>query len=1006
MLFGSYQVDNMDPATVSPSNWSYLRVYSLTISDGEGLKYDLVPCRDTDNAFGLYDKLSGRIVYSNTSTAFGGGVAPEDVYEDDPTVIETLVATTYEGDFTGTGENRLVFTGKGRATLEGSASQFKSVAVDFGTVRFNQLAGALLTEGDAVVRRGCADYIPLKNTSADAVASLATDGSVTYGPVAEITLNRNSCKSATLNLGNLVREAGGGTLLLKLGSDSVASLGGVLKLFAEGYAEGEILPATIVSGKPADNNGAKFRFLQYTAAGGLVPAPMTEGFGGGASAIASVSADTTLSESAAVKGLVVEFGKKLTMGDGVTLTVGDGTNPAGVILADNGSATVYPLSGGTIDFGDSEGVIWGSPCYNSKTINLSKGTVIKGNKGVTFTTRVDGAGGNRARFNALPASGAVWSGPTHIEGCYYNGELPRDATSGDIFVEGNANYGASLFVGGKTFNNKVHLAGPGQGADKWYALWTEGSGHANFNGEVELMADTTVYSHNSSNTLKFNGPVTGAGGFLVRTQSGGSGIAYFETTNTYAGITRIYPSATIQVEGKGTLGQGAVDLQGRLTFYARNGYAVTNRIDGASGGELKLSAAEKAGSVLDFTNTVDVSKLAFSGPDIYGFSGKTRVGAINTGRVAELQAKGENAELRLAGTGEWSTTAEIRKDEGAAYDLVKEGDSSVLLSAAATARSVTVEGGTLKLGHASVLTDTASMCFWLDASDATTVLCEEGTTRVTNWVSKVGTARFVPHAVLFPTATPKTYPQYGTTKINGLDSMTIARNTTGGAGRARMGETTQTFDPRMVFIVAKPTSVYQYMGLFGKWHDDVGLRWGVGQTLYSRGYGDYNGAMWVDGKRGDFADSTPIATGSTHLITATRIGSGSYAFCPGIGGYKNDNREFQGQICEVIAFSRILEPGERKEVEAYLAKKWGVTGEELVEPQLLGTETALTVAEGATLDLNGRSAVIDTIDGTGAIVNSSGKKVTLKVKNSGTFNGTVGDDVELKLKQGFLLLIR
>ena len=89
-----------------------------------------------------------------------------------------------------------------------------------------------------------------------------------------------------------------------------------------------------------------------------------------------------------------------------------------------------------------------------------------------------------------------------------------------------------------------------------------------------------------------------------------------------------------------------------------------------------------------------------------------------------------------------------------------------------------------------------------------------------------------------------------------------------------------------------------------------------------------------------------------------------------------------------------------------MAKKWGVTGEELVEPQLLGIETALTVAEGATLDLNGRSAVIDTIDGTGAIVNTSGKKVTLKVKNSGTFKGTVGDDVELKLKQGFLLLVR
>ena len=79
--------------------------------------------------------------------------------------------------------------------------------------------------------------------------------------------------------------------------------------------------------------------------------------------------------------------------NGHTLTLGDGTDPAGLIL--NGGASI---TGGTLAFGGSEGVIWiGGLNTNTNTISAQ----ITGSGGLTFAGGVHGTDLSTSKSSAL-----------------------------------------------------------------------------------------------------------------------------------------------------------------------------------------------------------------------------------------------------------------------------------------------------------------------------------------------------------------------------------------------------------------------------------------------------------------------------------------------------------------------------------------------------------------------------------------------------------------------------
>ena len=95
----------------------------------------------------------------------------------------------------------------------------------------------------------------------------------------------------------------------------------------------------------------------------------TAGLAGGADSVAALTASTTLSESASVAALRIDGANGvnsatkvgdsiLTVSSGATLSIGDGTNPAIVLLNNRSSQSTATVKGaGTLDFGKSEGLV-------------------------------------------------------------------------------------------------------------------------------------------------------------------------------------------------------------------------------------------------------------------------------------------------------------------------------------------------------------------------------------------------------------------------------------------------------------------------------------------------------------------------------------------------------------------------------------------------------------------------------------------------------------------------
>ena len=103
--------------------------------------------------------------------------------------------------------------------------------------------------------------------------------------------------------------------------------------------------------------------------------------------VVALGAATTAASNVAAFALNTE-GKGINLG-GNTLTLGDGTNAAGLILA-----TGSTISNGTLAFGGSEGVIWmsGTNPVISSTITGTNGLTFAGSGGVTISTAANVSG--------------------------------------------------------------------------------------------------------------------------------------------------------------------------------------------------------------------------------------------------------------------------------------------------------------------------------------------------------------------------------------------------------------------------------------------------------------------------------------------------------------------------------------------------------------------------------------------------------------------------------------
>ena len=414
-------------------------------------------------------------------------------------------------------------------------------------------------------------------------------------PSMDVTLGRTGAETSTLTRG----EAG----VLFIGDSDLAAYGfdGTLgRVFVKGgvekFANGRVkLP--VFSGLSVGTSGSPYRagFLTYDDTNGFTDfTGYTEGLDGGADSVAKIDFETVgkvtvaAGETKEVSALYVRNGSEAKYLDVQgALKVGNGTDAACVLLNNAGSGGFVRLFGaGTLDFGDSEGVITVSRGAGAGANPAIVSAKVAGTKGVTLAG-IFGLTHVWLRWNGDNA----YSGGTFITGVSV---LPGSDTAfgtGPVKVLGGDTSGAQV-----SFTTPITLANP---------LVVSGTGmnfFGNYSGDINggalwFHADTTIagpvevvrrarFSTKPcpnypllapSGTGVFTGVISGA---AVQIGPQGKAPIVFAAANTYTGGTEIV-SSTLTLRGPCSVGTGVVTLDGgTLRFENTEPITFTNDFEG------------------------------------------------------------------------------------------------------------------------------------------------------------------------------------------------------------------------------------------------------------------------------------------------------------------------------------------------------------------------------------------------------------------------------------------
>ncbi len=913
------------------------------------------------------------------------------------------------GTISGTGDNTFTKKGYGTLVLSTPLADFATVAAGGGTLRTSATDGTLFTSsGTQAVRGGFFSWEP----GAEAVASMRP---VAYGPRGGgIKVAAASGATATLSIPSLTPEADGATLWIRAagGTNALGSTVKVLVSAPPALVNGMLDPGIVTHDESMES--WPVLFTTYDAQKGIVPYPATSmvDFSSAASTdVAVVKADTTLSASKRVAALVVDDTASLSIGSGATLTVGDGNaaHPAGVIFNHNvqkGANVAMNFAGaGTLDFGDSPGVVWTSmPTKNGWGPNrgVVLATKIAGRNGVTFASHDRGAA-DTAGFFQIGSGFAQWSGPTRLEGGMLWVTAPDALPAGDIYVLGGTGRGGAHFrpnAGGWTFPQNFFLAGAGPYGDGDCAFYLQ-NGKTGLSGQVTLLDDTVFHSANASlGGAVFAKGVRGPGSLIL--DNGGE--LDFGGVNTFGGLT-LTGSTAIRFRAGSTFGAGRVWMKGgdhRFAFDRGCSIVSTNefRLDSGS-----LSMSLDNGD-LAFTKPASLASLALTNFSAVAIGGEWDVAKLAGcgARDATLgnervTATAGGATLALGDASD-AVLATTLADGDGALGLAKQGAGTLEMPADDTRAytgATTVREGTLKLNDDPRLS--SSLLYWLDASRAEDFSLDDNTGAITAWRSRGGKLN-----ATFSTANGT--PTRGTAdRVNGLDVVTT-KKAEGDVADRLVGSASAPH--RTVFVVCRARSSAANVGLIGKNGEDIGHRM-TSTSLWQPESGSWTlnttGTIRVDGE--DTARPA-VNVGSTRILTLVHDRDGwpnsvgaswagdtaSCDFTPAIGWYYSQ-RAFDGDYCEILAFDRVLSEHEKRVMENYLSEKWlGRTlhADTLAAPALPAA-TALRVETGATLDLAGVSATVASLSGNGTITNSSETAATLTVTGAADFTGRIAGPV-------------
>lgn len=368
----------------------------------------------------------------------------------------------------------------GQIDLDGGTFQ---AGASFSSVRSLYLTGGSTFDTNGFTTSFAGSMTDVQRTLTITNSNTTTAGAVTFGSL-DISGNNTASTTAststlaltggaageTVTLTNGIKRSDRSTLLIAPTSAATNVTLGVTEKVLSGTAptltNGIVSPWTIIDlGSASVSNGAaagnnRFNFATYDPTTGFRVATYSKTGSGAAGGINAATAtdvveqtgNGTLTTNKSAYALKVDSGAVITA-TGMTLTLGDGTNPAGLILSGSSAA----INGGTLAFGGSEALVFvrGTTAVSSlltgtNGLTLSgTGTLTLSSASAGLTGPVDIASGT---LNLTAANALVNAGNLNLSNV-------KSSPSAAILTMSTSNTFASLNSAGS--NSSINITGAG-----------------------------------------------------------------------------------------------------------------------------------------------------------------------------------------------------------------------------------------------------------------------------------------------------------------------------------------------------------------------------------------------------------------------------------------------------------------------------------------------------------------------------------------------------------------
>jgi fibronectin-binding autotransporter adhesin len=308
--------------------------------------------------------------------------------------------------------------------------------------------------------------------------------------------------------------------------------------------------------------------------------------------------------------------------------------------------------------------------------------------------------------------------------------------------------------------------------------------------------------------------------------------------------------------------------------------------------------------------------------------------------------------------------------------------------------TTTVSQGTLRLGADGMSPVAAGLAYQLDATQTATMLQAVGGSPVTATGQSVAQWNVLPAAgTNFVQATAIRQPTYQSSAINGRPAVRFD-------GADDQLVLSSAVSPQNVFVVSRPNATQKGIaGVFGNSSPgDKGIRFPSSTSPTTYNSGDTNDFTFAQNRW--FVNgllNTAFAANTPHVLSAIRGTSHTAAYNNNVLGGYFGGREWAGDVGEVLVYTTALTTQHRLLNEAYLYGKWIA-----LAPNILPDNSVVVVADGATLDINGRTETVgslatDAISATTAAVllGSGGALLAGGNNATTTFAGTISGNGSL-----------